>query len=904
MVHDRAWQRKRSRRCLITDFVALLRHAQRTDPSPVLQNDRVAFQARIRNKKGDDRQEYSPKILFPSHPLNLLHGNTFIEATLLFLAQSQYTGSMRHPAFTFSLTLFFCAAAQLAAQQAPPRGLHELVASLNRVQLDPAAVYKVDPANRIELRRGDAKLLLEEGLIGFFSSVDGKVTGAVFSGRGHILAVPRDPVEKQQLAHFLSAPMIDQDFNSAYLRFTDSTFAELHGDFQQAKVEPQTNTGFAEQWQPAVLSRNPAHSFRILSEAFSQTSQPYFAATLGGVSVGSFDFIYDQQRDEPQLFGQSKKSGGANFYDVWSSYRPSGTSPPTPAFCAIDYRIETTIHPDNSINGKASLNIHANRSGERLIPFEFSKLLNVETVSLGTQSLSTFPDSNTTSEERSATGHDLIYVLLPAPTRSGDNFELTFQYHGNVIRDAGNGVLFVSARENWYPHLGDEAAFAAYDMTFHWPRKLLLAATGTKLSEREDGDTRTGHWRTETPASVAGFNLGEYAFAAISGNGYSVGVYANRMLEQALLNRLRQPVDDDLPELFPHPGTSRSTERMHMQMPDPSPADALKKLARDIDSSIRFYETYSGPFPVHHLNVSQIPGSFGQGWPGLLYISTYSFLPAETQQRAGLSESGQEHFHDLVPFHEVAHQWWGNVVGWSSYRDQWIDEGLSNYLSLLFADSQKTPDHKLRVWLDRYRKGLVEKNSSDIVPVEVGSLALGSRLDSSRTPNGFDQLVYGKGAWVFHMLREMLREPSAKNADARFIALLHTLQTKYAYRALSTDDLQREIEAVMTPSMGIESRGSMEWFFADWVRGTGVPHYHIEYSVRRSDKGFIIKGKLRQTGVTNSFVAPVPIYASTGGYLGRVIAGGNETLFHFVSRREPGKLIIDPQMTLLCVAER
>jgi hypothetical protein len=38
--------------------------------------------------------------------------------------------------------------------------------------------------------------------------------------------------------------------------------------------------------------------------------------------------------------------------------------------------------------------------------------------------------------------------------------------------------------------------------------------------------------------------------------------------------------------------------------------------------------------------------------------------------------------------------------------------------------------------------------------------------------------------------------------------------------------------------------------------------------------------------------------------LGRVIAGGNETLFHFVSRREPGKLIIDPQMTLLCVAER
>ena len=133
--------------------------------------------------------------------------------------------------------------------------------------------------------------------------------------------------------------------------------------------------------------------------------------------------------------------------------------------------------------------------------------------------------------------------------------------------------------------------------------------------------------------------------------------------------------------------------------------------------------------------------------------------------------------------------------------------------------------HKLRLWLDRYRKRLVEKDSNEIAPAEVGSLDLGFRLDSSRAPEGFDLLVYGKGSWVFHMLREMLREPSARNPDARFIALLHTLQTKYAYQALSTDNLQREIEAVMTPSMGIESRRSMDWFFADWVRGTGIPRH-------------------------------------------------------------------------------
>jgi hypothetical protein len=826
-----------------------------------------------------------------------------MEATLALHVQSHYTNRMWPRVFKCSWIALLCATS-LSAQQPPPRQPRELLEDLNRVKVDPAAVYKVDGTNRIELRRGDAKLLLEEGYVGFFTAVDRKITGAVFSGRGHILAVPREPVEKQQLARFLGAPMIDQDFSSAYLRFTDGTVAELLRELQLARAEPQTNESFVNGWQAAVLSRNPAHSFRILSESYSQTPRPFFTATVGGVSQGSFDFVYDLDRDEPQLFGQSRKAGGTDYYDVWSSYRPPGTHPIPVAFRALSYRIETTIQADNSVSAVAYVRIRAAQAGERLISFELSRFLNIDSVALGADSLPSFPDSSTSSEARIASGNDLLCVLLPSPVASGDELELTIHYHGNVIRNAGNGVLFVGARESWYPHLGDTASFASYDLTFHWPRKLRLAATGTKNDEHEDGDMRISHWRTDKPASVAGFNLGEYAFASLAGNGYTIDVYANRQLEQALLSRLQQPTIDDL-SLPALPGSisGQRGERMRLEMPPPSPADALKALARDIDSSIHFYENFSGPAPFRQLSVSQIPGTFGQGWPGLLYLSTYSFLPANTQQRAGLSETGQQHFHDLVPFHEVAHQWWGNVVGWSSYRDQWIDEGLANYLALLFADSQKAPGHKLRLWLDRYRKRLTEKDSSDIVPADIGSLDLGFRLDSSRSPEGFDLLIYGKGAWVFHMIREMLREPGAKNPDARFIALLRTLQSKYAYRALSTDDLQREIESVMTPAMGIESRHSMDWFFADWVRGTGIPHYRIEYSTRRSEKGFVIKGKLLQKGVANSFVAPVPIYSANGGYVGRIIASGEETQFRFSTTREPGKLIIDPQMTLLCVTE-
>jgi hypothetical protein len=128
--------------------------------------------------------------------------------------------------------------------------------------------------------------------------------------------------------------------------------------------------------------------------------------------------------------------------------------------------------------------------------------------------------------------------------------------------------------------------------------------------------------------------------------------------------------------------------------------------------------------------------------------------------------------------------------------------------------------------------------------------------------------------------------------------------TKYSYRALSTEDFQREVEAIMTPSMDLEDNHSMDWFFDEWVRGTGIPHYRVEYTVRRSEKGYFVKGVLYQTQVPRSFVAPVPLYSNTGVYLSRVIAGGPETSFHFVTARSPGKIEIDPHMTLLCVTQR
>lgn len=795
------------------------------------------------------------------------------------------------------------------ATERPP---HELYDAINALRVDPAAVYHLVPANRIELRRGDAVLSFEEGTLAFFSPLNGRITGAVFVGRGHALAVPRDPVEKQQMGHFLGAPVLDQEFNSGYLRFTDGTADELLHQFQAANLALETDSSLNAQWESSMALLNPLHTLRVLFDLLSPNPKPFFYAGLEGVASGPFDVILDSQSDEPFLLGQYHKAGGRTYYDVWTSHRVPDLPVPAEAFRALHYAIATSILPDNSMDATTSVRLRAETGSERVLIFQLSRTLSVDKVTdEQNSSLVFFQNEGMNLQERSARGNNYLYAVLPeAPARSRE-FTLRFHYRGNVIQDAGNGVLFVGARENWYPHLGTAADFAEYDLSMRWPRKLRLIATGSKLEEHEDGDFRAGHWKSEKPLAVAGFNLGEYASASFASGGHSIDVYANRQLEQELKTRLAARDSDAFMGLSSSPRIAASEgpsiAATVQSLPPPSPADALKQLGKEIDSSIHFYEAFSGPFPVHNLSVSQIPGTFGQGWPGLLYISTFSFLSSEAQQRAGLTTTSQEHFTELVPYHEVAHQWWGNVVGWSSYRDQWINEAIADYLALLFADTKKNPDHTLHVWLVRYRKQLVAKSPDASEPAaEIGAPILGTRLNSSKSPDAYEQIIYSKGAWIVHMLREMLRQPGAKNPNARFAALLQTLVAKYAYRALSTDDLQREVEAVMTPAMDIEGGHSMEWFFAEWVRGTGIPHYRAEFTAHHTEKGYLIKGKLFQTGVPRSFIASVPLYASGAGhntFLGTVVAAGPETSFYFVSQTSPRKLAVDPQMTLLCTSE-
>jgi len=822
-------------------------------------------------------------------------------------------------------------ASQSLSREIPsdPRALYQ---ALNELRVDAGHIYTVHELN---LRRDVISMKLAEGKLAFLPPIGGQVTGAVFTGAGHILATPRERGERRSLAQFLGVPILDQNFSRAYFRFTDDTAAELRellaADEAGAASNPNSNAprdeaasnsppnaaghaDFVQSWNSIVGNLNPSQSLRVMFDLLAAQPQPYFYAAVASDSGGIFDVLVDSRRDEQVLLGRTRITNGAALYDVWASFRASSStngsgSPAAPfrAFAPLDYRVDTTIADDLTIQGKTSLHFKVLRGGERVVPLELSRNLAVdEVLSPEGRLVVFFQNEELSRREILRRGNDSVMVVLPSAPAAGDEIRLDVSYRGGVISDAGNGVKFVGEHETWYAHLAGSESFVPFDLTFRWPRRFTLVATGDQIESHDEGDTRTGHWVSRQPFEVAGFNLGEYKTGEIGNGRIQVRVYANKQLEEAILARLQR--HDSAAEAIPSPlfvpRHLPGQVEVAAPPPPPSPASVLKALGGNMLDSIEFFEKLNGAFPFDHLDVSQIPGAFGQGWPGLVYLSTLAFLPPDVEMRVGINERAQEEARELMGPHEAAHQWWGNVVDTSSYRDIWIAEGMANYLTLLWADVRYPNGHRMETWLERYRHALTTPvaGSADM-PDDAGPLTLGPRLRSSKIPDAYDTVIYGKGTWVIHMIHEMLRDPAAKDPDARFRSLLRGILEEYRFRPLSTADFQRAVEKRMTPSMDLEGSRKMEWFFDEWVRATGIPHYKVEFQVKPHGDEFVVSGKLLQSGVEDIFTAPVPLYVARSGgkpaLLGIVATAGPETKFHFISRTRPAHLLIDPHLTLL-----
>jgi len=255
----------------------------------------------------------------------------------------------------------------------------------------------------------------------------------------------------------------------------------------------------------------------------------------------------------------------------------------------------------------------------------------------------------------------------------------------------------------------------------------------------------------------------------------------------------------------------------------------------DIANSIRFFSELYGPYPYDRIFATEVPFGHGISYPGFLHLSYITFQIASPDASA-----------ERFRAHEVAHQWWGSTVNFATYHDQWISEGFSEYSALWYVQWILGDSKRFYKTLDAWRDAIFDNRKYRFGSgQEAGPISLGYRTQSSETAGDYDLVVYLKGAWVLHMLRNLFIDLNTLNEDA-FKKMMRDFYQTYRHKAASTKDFQDIVEK----HAGMD----MEWFFAQWVYGTEVPTYRFSYKTRKSPDGkFIAHCKVKQEGGSEGF---------------------------------------------------
>jgi aminopeptidase N len=415
---------------------------------------------------------------------------------------------------------------------------------------------------------------------------------------------------------------------------------------------------------------------------------------------------------------------------------------------------------------------------------------------------------------------DLIRLDFSESLAAGKRFAIAVDYHGTpvVANQLGGGMLVTRhgpgnttvmaslsepfAAPSWWPCIDDARDKATAEIEATVPDGYQAASNGVLVkTESNANQTKTFFWREDFPlstylVSVAATNYAKFedTYTALDGSVMPLVYY-----------------------VYPE----------HLSIAQQK--FAVTRRAMEIFAPL--FGEY--PFLSEKYGMAEFP------WSGGMEHQTLTSLGSNVIGSSGTSQS--------IIAHELAHQWWGDLVTLRTWDDIWLNEGFATYAEVLFFE----------------RFSNINASELMISSYDDGKMSgrLGGTVTAENLDNPFDDTgaVYTKGAWVLHMLRHMM-------GDQAFFEALKDYRQRFAYGNASTSDFERVCED--------HYGAKLDWFFTQWIYAQGRPFYKVSTDTRISDTGtgftlsVTIKQKQTQAipGRSQSvYIMPLDVTITYGG---------------------------------------
>jgi len=672
-------------------------------------------------------------------------------------------------------------------------------------------IYKLRLQNKVqyaarnfEITAEDFSLTLTDGNV-FLVECDEGVTGLVLLGRGEMRFSPKPSSEKGQLRLYAGGETLVAPFEDAFVRLSP-------GDYE---IRSKTTALSGMPPEPRVLRRaqevfeeQSPKSYNIDLREFSRDDWflvPQADDFLSEIDTRRFGVLTysksNAQAEDISLFHREKRKTIALYSSV-NKIALRGrffNDDFLRDYDVSDYNIEAAINPTRqTIQARARLAIRT-RASMSTVQLRLAETVGVTSVT----SIEFGPLLHLRLR-----GQNMVLVNLPRLLPPDSDLTLIINYTGRIEPQsletesiqAGQETpstdqavatepnYLLSNRSYWYPQ-NPVPDFASATLRLSVPEGYTCVASGEPLATTTEVSLRD---IVELPEGSRVFN-----FRANQPLRYLAFIVSrfNAVADRTIV------LGDDASD----PAAPRVEFHLLANPRQIGRGRAVSKPAEDI---VRFYTSLMGDAPFPSMTValieSQVPGGHS---PGFLVVVNEPLPTSENIVSWRSDPAWFDGFPEFFLAHELAHQWWGQAVGWKNYHEQWLSEGFAQYFAALYA--QKTRGEKTFTdMLRQFRRW-------SLADSDQGPVHLGYRLGHIKNePRVFRAVVYNKGAAVLHMLRRLL-------GDDQFFAGLRAFYEDRKFQKAGTDDLQRAFESL--------SGRKLDRFFERWIYGTDIPRltYHV-----------------------------------------------------------------------------